>query len=75
MIVNFEKEFGFRIKLYKQIFKSFVTTEYKRILILKDAKNKGDMHIRTRLYLPWQNGIVERSHKIDNELFYSKKRF
>ena len=29
----------------------------------------------TRPYSPWQNGVVERSHKIDNELFYSKRRF
>lgn len=26
-------------------------------------------HKRTRPYSPWQNGIVERSHRIDNELF------
>ena len=32
-------------------------------------------HIRTRPYSPWQNGVVERSHKIDNELFYSRRRF
>ena len=32
-------------------------------------------HKRTRPYSPWQNGIVERSHRIDNELFYSKRRF
>ena len=31
--------------------------------------------IRTRPYSPWQNGVVERSHKIDNELFYSRRRF
>ena len=29
----------------------------------------------TRLYSPWQNGVVERSHKIDNEFFYSRRRF
>lgn len=32
-------------------------------------------YIKTRPYSPWQNGVVERSHKIDNDLFYSKKRF
>lgn len=32
-------------------------------------------HKRIRPYSPWQNGIVERSHRIDNELFYSKRRF
>jgi len=31
-------------------------------------------HKRTRPYSPWQNGIVERSHRIDNERFYNKKR-
>lgn len=32
-------------------------------------------YIRTSPYSPWQNGVVERSHKIDNKLFYSKRRF
>lgn len=32
-------------------------------------------HFRIRPYSPWQNGIVERSHRIDNELFYNKRRF
>ncbi|NLK42963.1 MAG: transposase [Tissierellia bacterium] len=32
-------------------------------------------HKRIRPYSPWQNGIVERSHRIDNELFYSRRRF
>ena len=32
-------------------------------------------HHRIRPYSPWQNGIVERSHRIDNELFYNRKRF
>ena len=35
----------------------------------------GIEHIRTRPYSPWQNGVVERSHKIDNELFYGRRRF
>jgi len=32
-------------------------------------------HKRTRPYSPWQNGKVERSHRIDNELFYNRRRF
>lgn len=32
-------------------------------------------HHRIRPYSPWQNGIVERSHRVDNELFYNKRRF
>ena len=35
----------------------------------------GIEHIRTRPYSPWQNGVVERSHKMDNEMFYSRRRF
>lgn len=35
----------------------------------------GIKHHRTRPYSPWQNGIVERSHRIDNDLFYNKRRF
>ena len=32
-------------------------------------------YIRTRPYSPWQNGVVERSHRIDNEVFYWGKIF
>lgn len=32
-------------------------------------------HIHTRPYSPWQNGIVERSHRIDGERFYSRHLF
>lgn len=41
-------------------------------LTLKDL---GMMHRRTRPYSPWQNGKVERSHKIDGERFYSRNEF
>ena len=35
----------------------------------------GMNHRRTRAYSPWQNGKVERSHKIDGERFYSRNEF
>lgn len=35
----------------------------------------GMNHRRTRPYSPWQNGKVERSHKIDGERFYSRNEF
>lgn len=35
----------------------------------------GINHRRTRPYSPWQNGKVERSHKIDGERFYSRNEF
>ena len=30
-------------------------------------------HKTTRPFSPWQNGKVERSHRIDSERFYSRK--
>lgn len=39
------------------------------------AKKKGYIIKRTRPYSPWQNGKVERSHREDNKIFYSKKIF
>lgn len=41
----------------------------------KVLKKKNIKHKRIRPYSPWQNGIVERSHRIDNELFYNRRRF
>ena len=35
----------------------------------------GINHRRTRPYSPWQNGKVERSHKIDGERFYGRNEF
>lgn len=35
----------------------------------------GINHRRTRPYSPWQNGKVERSHKIDGERFYNRNEF
>ncbi len=36
---------------------------------LKSLKKNNIKHKRTSPYSPWQNGIVERSHRIDNECF------
>ncbi len=47
----------------------------KESLFEKSLRQLGIKYIRTRPYSPWQNGVVERSHKIDNELFYSRRRF
>ena len=44
-------------------------------LFEKTLENLGIKHRRTRPYSPWQNGKVERSHKIDGERFYSKQEF
>lgn len=44
-------------------------------LFEKTLESLGIKHRRTRPYSPWQNGKVERSHKIDGEKFYSKQEF
>jgi len=38
-------------------------------------KQLGLKHKRTRPYSPWQNGKVERSHKLDNDKFYNRQEF
>ena len=44
-------------------------------LFEKTLKELGIKHRRTRPYSPWQNGKVERSHKIDGERFYGRNEF
>ena len=39
------------------------------------AEELGMNHRRIRPYSPWQNGKVERSHKIEGERFYSRNEF
>ena len=77
MLKNLEKEFGFKIKTVQtDNGREFCNDrDKKESLFEKVLKNLGIKHIRTRPYSPWQNGVVERSHKIDNEVFYSRRRF
>ena len=44
-------------------------TRFEKYLEKLDIKHK-----RIRPYSPWKNGIIERSHRIDNELFYNRRR-
>ena len=77
MLKTLEEEFGFKIKtIQTDNGREFCNDrEEKESLFEKVLIKLGIKHIRTRPYSPWQNGVVERSHKIDNELFYSKRRF
>ena len=77
MLKTLEKEFGFKIKtIQTDNGREFCNErEEKKSLFEKVMKKLGIEYIRTRPYSPWQNGVVERSHKIDNELFYSRRRF
>lgn len=77
MLLTLEKAFGFKIKTVQtDNGREFCNDrEQKKSLFENILSRLGIKHIRTRPYSPWQNGVVERSHKIDNELFYSKRRF
>ena len=41
----------------------------------KILKRKGIEYKKTRPYSPWQNGKVERSHRMDTERFYNRREF
>lgn len=77
MLKTLEKEFGFKIKTVQtDNGKEFCNDrEQKKSAFEKVLEYLEIEYIKTRPYSPWQNGVVERSHKIDNDLFYSKKRF
>ena len=47
----------------------------KKTRFEKQLEKMEIKHKRIRPYSPWQNGVVERSHRVDNELFYNKRRF
>ncbi|ERJ81545.1 hypothetical protein HMPREF1987_01660 [Peptostreptococcaceae bacterium oral taxon 113 str. W5053] len=55
--------------------REFCNDREKKSAFEKMLKQLGIEYLRTRPYSPWQHGAVERSHKIDNELFYSRRRF
>lgn len=47
-----------------------------RLTIFEEIlKDKGIGYKKTRPYSPWQNGIVERSHREDGERFYNRREF
>lgn len=49
--------------------------EQKKSIFEKVLEQLDINYIRTRLYSPWQKGVVERSHKLDNDIFYSRRSF
>lgn len=77
MLVRLENVFGFKIKtIQTDNGREFCNDrEQKKSLFERVIESLRIEYIRTRPYSPWQNGVVERSHKIDNELFYSRRRF
>lgn len=78
-IITLEKELGFKINTVQTDNGSeFVNNQEETTELTafeKALKRLGINHRRTRPYSPWQNGKVERSHKIDTERFYRKQEF
>ena len=78
-IKQIEKLMGFKIKTIQTDNGSeFVNNQEKtkeETLFERTLRQLGIKHKRTRPYSPWQNGKVERSHRIDNKQFYSKQEF
>ena len=71
-----EDEMGFKIKTVQtDNGREFVneTIEKESMFEIK-LKELNIEYKRTRPYSPWQNGKVERSHRLDSE-FYSRKKF
>lgn len=78
-VKRLEKGLGFKVKLAQTDngleFVNDTDRTAKKTRFEQQLKKQGIRHKRTRPYSPWQNGIVERSHRIDNDLFYNKRRF
>lgn len=77
MLSSLEKEFGFKIRtIQTDNGREFCNDQNQKESLFEEVMVElGIDHIRTRPYSPWQNGVVERSHKMDNEMFYSRRRF
>ena len=74
-----EYKLGFKIELVQTDngfeFVNDPDVTNKKTRFEKQLETMEVKHKRIRPYSPWQNGIVERSHRIDNELFYNRRRF
>jgi len=78
-VSELEENFGFKLNIIQTDngpeFINITEGTTKQTLFELKLKQLDLEHKRTRPYSPWQNGKVERSHKIDNEKFYSKQEF
>ena len=78
-LTRLEENLGFKVDLVQTDngleFVNDSERTNKETMFQKTLKKLKIEHKRTRPYSPWQNGIVERSHRIDNERFYNKRRF
>lgn len=74
--LNLEKRFGFKIKMIQtdngSEFVNNAVNSVKKTAFQKVLKQLGIEHKTTRPYSPWQNGVVERSHREDGERFFNQ---
>ena len=73
---NLERELGFDIKkVQTDNGKEFTNSESdKKTLFEVKLEEKGIEYVTTRPYSPWENGKVERSHRLDSK-YYADKKF
>ena len=76
-LYSLEKRMGFKIKtIQTDNGREFCNdTDKAQSLFQIVLERLGIRHKRIRPYSPWQNGVVERSHRVDNEIFYARRRF
>ena len=76
-LYSLEKSMGFKIKtIQTDNGRKFCNDTDKAPSLFQIVLERlGIRHKRTRPYSPWQNGMVERSHRVDNEIFYARRRF
>ena len=75
-LLDLEERFGFKIETIQTDNGTEFTNHGLSIDTLsvfeEVLSSKGIEHKRTRPYSPWQNGIVERSHREDGKRFYQR---
>ena len=78
-VKTLEEQIGFNIKTIQTDngteFVNDLDVTNKKSLFQLTLEELNIEHKRTRPYSPWQNGKVERSHRLDNDMFYSRRRF
>ena len=75
-LLDLEEQFGFKIETIQTDNGTEFTNRGLSLDTLSVFEEvfvaKGIDHKRTRPYSPWQNGIVERSHREDSKRFYQR---
>lgn len=76
-LLDLEEKMGFKIKTVQtdngREFTNDPLQAERESIFEAVLKNKGITYRKTRPYSPWQNGIVERSHREDSERFYQRQ--